>query len=1081
MKRLVLGLCCLLFLAQVAWAESMQDVEKAMQNAQTAFEENRLDDTAREFTRAAEILAGMKRTDNARAIYGNVAIVRMQQERWQDALDVYAAAAALPGKAAPDFLLQMAQNSVVCAENLHSPLLKAKVIESLFSAKVKLSAADKLNFLAMQGDAYRAAELYSLACKAYDAALKDKALEPERRVAVLIALGRCRNNLGQSAKALQALEIAQKEAQTLNAGQALVESVSNMGIIYLETGQYDKAAACLQTAIERAREFNLRGNEGADNNNLGLVYKSAGNLTEASGYINTALNIARETGERRDEAIALSNKALLERMAGKNDAAREDYAAAIALYKEVGFRKGEAAALVGLGRLEMLANKNYPAALEKFQQAEAIYKDLDNPGLLAECYGQMGELYQRISTPKRKTRDLVFDDTEAAPTEMSPQDALAKSVEYYSQALPLAEKTGRREVEWGALQGLAFAARENGDLPRSEELYARAVEIVLSLKGGKDSSDLLQNFLYATDDLFAQAMDVCAKLYAQTQDPALLVKQMMYDEILRNEVMRANMQAADLKFEDPVKQAAFEVLTALAADKEKAAAAAATAATAAEGGDETARSESLIASQDASAVAKEFEAKLALWKKNYPQDAVLFDSMAAVDTVKLQAGLGPDQAIVQYIPLEESLVILTITKEEVAMTSVDVTYEDMASLIRDKLIAENIEKFGHSNRYKNIDTKAYFEQSLVLMKELAAYLYEPVKAHLQNKEHLYFLTSKYLSYVPFAALVVGEKDGGGPEFLIEQKTISLARLSFLQQALAQPKDTAPGHDLIVVGDPQHKILEIVLPRLEGAEVEAENAGKAVGGIDSNAKVTILTAENATKSTWKTDVGNHQYSIMYFATHGVPFAEIKSDFGKIRKGVLSAEDRGEKTYRDEDISLWHDFITFYDTSFKNNSHLNGFLFFAYPDGNETGILTLREILELPDSVFAKADLAVLSACNTAVSYSPKVVKNKDIHEDLEDQRAAEELVAAGWTPGVDQVCLVDTFFKRNFRNVYGTLWFADDIASSFIMSAFIDNLKTMTPAKALRSAQLAYLSAPPHDSSEYPQHPFFWACGNIFGQ
>ena len=844
-----------------------------------------------------------------------------------------------------------------------------------------------------------------------------------------------------------------------------------MGIIYLETGQYDKAAACLQTAIERAREFNLRGNEGADNNNLGLVYKSAGNLTEASGYINTALNIARETGERRDEAIALSNKALLERMAGKNDAAREDYAAAIALYKDVGFRKGEAAALVGLGRLEMLANKNYPAALEKFQQAEAIYKDLDNPGLLAECYGQMGELYQKISTPKRKTRDLVFDDTEAAPTEMSPQDALAKSVEYYSQALPLAEKTGRREVEWGALQGLAFAARENGDLPRSEELYARAVEIVLSLKGGKDSSDLLQNFLYATDDLFAQAMDVCAKLYAQTQDPALLVKQMMYDEILRNEVMRANMQAADLKFEDPVKQAAFEVLTALAADKEKAAAAAATAATAAEGGDETARSESLIASQDASAVAKEFEAKLALWKKNYPQDAVLFDSMAAVDTVKLQAGLGPDQAIVQYIPLEESLVILTITKEEVAMTSVDVTYEDMASLIRDKLIAENIEKFGHGD----MEEKAGFEQGLVILKNLASYLYDPIEDRLQGKDQLYFLTSKYLSYVPFAALVVGEKDGGVPEFLIERKTISLARLSFLQQMVMGAAPASPGSDIIVVGDPQHDILKAGLRKLDGAKAEAENAVRIIHENNPSAKTTLLIAEQATKSVWKSDVKDHQYSIMYFATHGVPFAELKYLVEDLRKEIVLSEKSMPKRQA---------FVDFCDNTFKNNSHLNGFLYFSYPD-NENGVLTLKDVLELPDSVFAKADLAVLSACNTAVSYSPRVVQNKDIQENLESQEAADELVAAGWTPGVDQVCLVDTFFKRNFRNVYGTLWFADDIASSAIMSAFIANLQTMPPAEALRAAQLAYLSNPPQrpadNDTEYPQHPFFWACGNIFGQ
>ena len=1086
MGRPAVALCLLLFFSGVALAAvpSGKEIEVAFKKGQTAFSEKRLDEAASEFSAAADGLAAMKQADKALAVYGNVAIIRMQQERWQDALDIYAKALALPGKIPTDIMVRMTRNIVVCAEKLNNPTVKAEAIARMFDAKPPLSPEDTLNFLAMQGDAYRAAELYALACRAYEKALVEKALEAPQRMTLLTGLGLAQGNLGQYAKALASLDLAAKEAEKLKEPVPLVESASNTGILYWEMGQYDKAASFLQKALAHAKEFKLRRNEGVDSNNMGLVYKNAGKLNDATSYVDTALTIAREVKNRRDEAIALSNRALLSRMNGKNEDALKDYTEALAIYREVKFSEGEASTLMGLARLEMVTSKNYPSALEKLTQAVAIYEKLDNPGFLAEAYGQLGYLYQHVATPKRKTRDLVFEDTEATIVEMKPAEALAKSVEYYAKALPLAEKTGRKEMHWGALHGLAFAAKENGNLPRAEELYAKAITVVLSMKGTEENPDLLLDFLRDKDDLFAQAIDVCAKLYQQKKDPALLKKQMEYDEIYRNEVLRANMKMASLEYADPAKKALYADIVQLGASKKKAEAAAAAARASKS---DAAKSESLIADKDASAVAREFEAKLALWKKQYPQDAVLFDSVATVDTVKLQGMLGPKQAIIQYLPLEDALIIMTITKESVEMTSVVVSYKDLAKLIRDEFIAKNIEGFGHGaeklptgepNICFNNEGVCY-EAMIVQLHQLYQYLYAPVAAKLKDKPDLYIITSKYLSYVPFTGLIVEKREAGSPHFLVEDKTITLSRLSFLQQSLGAPKKQQSGNDIIAIGDPKHDALEVVLARLEGANAEADRAAQAVA---PPAVATVMKGEDAKKSAWLNKVKESPYSIFYFATHGVPYAEIQYDSARIRRGVKSALGKRD-TVSGKPIGLLQSFLSFYDTTFQNKSHLNGFLFMAYPDGTESGILTLREILELPDAVFKNASLAVLSACNTAVSYSPKVVKNADVQGDLDSKEAAKELAAAGWSPGVDQVCLTDTFMKKNFRNVYGTLWFADDAASSFIMSNFMMNLKTHDPAKALREAQLKYLRNPPKrdEPTDYPLHPYFWACGNIFGQ
>lgn len=1081
----LLALFCVLTAGQ-AQAAAGKSLEEHFSIAQTAFKENRLDEAAENFKIVAEKLAAANQLDKARAMYNNVAVIRIKQEKWQEAYDVYVQALALKGPVAPDFLKKAVGNMAFCADKAGRHDLKAEAVERVFSAKAPLEAAEHLNFLSMQGDAYRAGERYALACRSYEKALALPNLPADKLPLLLTSLGLSQGNLGRYPQALQSLQKALDSAKKANAQLSIVEAGSNIGIIYWEMGQYDKAAQFLSQAMQDSRAFNMRRNEGVDSNNLGLVYKSAGQIGVAVNYIDSALAIAREVKNRRDEAIALSNRALLARMKGQFAPARQDYLAALAIYREVAFTEGEASALMGLAKLDVLQNRDYLAALEKLNRAAAIYEKLDNPGFLAECYVQLGQAHQKFAAPNRKTRDLIFEDEDEVETgSITLEQALAKSREYFDKARALAEQTGRKEMLWGALHGLAFAAREKNDLSQAEKYYAQAIQVVLSMKGAEENPDLLLEFLRSKDDLFAEAMDVCARLYEQSKNPELLKKQLEYDEIYRNEVMRANMKTAALTYEDPGKKDLYDDVVRLSASKKKAEDAARRARA---GSGDTARAESILSGQDADAVAKEFESKLAQWKSRYPDDAVLFDSVATVDLNLLRGNLGADQAILQYLPLEDSLIITVITKESVDMKKVPVSYQKLAEMIRDQFIARDIEFFGHSGQAKingetNIcysDEGLCYEQALKDLETMYAWLYAPVAEQLQSKTRLYIVTSKYLSYVPFSALVSHKQADGRPYFLIEDKVITLSRLSFLSQSLGKTAPQLAAGNIIAVGDPVNQPLEVVLARLDGAQKEAKDAVDAVKAANPSATAILMVDSSATKSAWRKHLRDNKFSVFYFATHGVPFAEMQHDSAKIAKGVRKAEANGRSEIGGKDLGLFKDFLAYYEKTFPNSSHLNGFLFMAYPD-SENGVLTLKDILEMPDSSFDNASLAVLSACNTAVSYSPKVIKSNAAQQDLESKEAAAELAAAGWTPGVDQVCLTDTFMKKKFRNVYGTLWFADDTSSSVIMGKFMTNLQTLPPAQALREAQLAYLQNPPDGLGDYPLHPYFWACGNIFGQ
>jgi CHAT domain-containing protein len=108
-------------------------------------------------------------------------------------------------------------------------------------------------------------------------------------------------------------------------------------------------------------------------------------------------------------------------------------------------------------------------------------------------------------------------------------------------------------------------------------------------------------------------------------------------------------------------------------------------------------------------------------------------------------------------------------------------------------------------------------------------------------------------------------------------------------------------------------------------------------------------------------------------------------------------------------------------------------------SEDGKLTLEELWGM--EVMTHLNIVVLSACQTAVT------------------KGSNESSAVSPASG---------FLQNGVKSVVASLWKVDDEATSFLMSGFYKNIKTMNPVDALRSAQVA-LSKTPKFS-----HPYYWA-------
>jgi CHAT domain-containing protein len=107
----------------------------------------------------------------------------------------------------------------------------------------------------------------------------------------------------------------------------------------------------------------------------------------------------------------------------------------------------------------------------------------------------------------------------------------------------------------------------------------------------------------------------------------------------------------------------------------------------------------------------------------------------------------------------------------------------------------------------------------------------------------------------------------------------------------------------------------------------------------------------------------------------------------------------------------------------------------------GFLSLGELYSLQ----LDADLVTLSACETGLGK----VQNGD-----------------------DVVGLARGFLYAGSRAIVASLWKVDDRATSYLMTRFYENLKSLGKRDALREAQLA-------TKARYP-HPFFWAAFQLTG-
>lgn len=1125
MKKIRFFLSSLLLVSVIAGAASIIEAASADQSIQAAtdaYKKGNFTDAARLFAIAAEELSKTK-NPQATLLRGNAALSLFKAGDFQGSADLYDSLLSQNNKLPKDKLEQFYTNLVLSRSKLEQPALVINAIERMLKALPKINPLLLANLYAAQGDAYRALELYAPAATAYDKAINilPKDAPAEQLAKMLATLGQSQRNMGQYQKAISSYEKANKLATQINHPQLMAETQSNLGIINTDIGNYPAAKDQINEALNISKNSRLRLQEGSDITNMGQVHIYTGQYANAKNMFDEGIAIAREVGNDKGEAVATVNRALVNRLLGELNDARNDYMRAINLFEKCGLKEGLATTNLGLGRMAAYAENNYVQALQNYEKALDLFTELQHPRGQASALLMIADLYKGTNAPKRTTRDLSFDD-EPVNIEVSASEAANRARENYSKALKIAEEINAKEIIWGAHQGLGYSDFRTGNLESALDHYQKAIDLVTGMYLSREAAQLMGEYMADKEALYNEAQEVCAALFDKTKDKKYLDLQLKYADTLNNEIQKASAAMVTLNFENAAKQKSFERLKYLASSKaqlektrpvvNKPAQSAS-----AEAKENTRITKAVLEIQDKEIekLDKEYSALLAAWKKDYPNDAAIFESTSRVNIDEIQKSLKDNQAVLQYITLPDKLIINCIKKNNVESVAVPVSKEKLENEIKQKFILDYL-YYGFDKKEGKVDSnpEKYFQDVANTLHSLYNILIKPVSKDLAGIKRLYIMSDGLLSTLPFSALVSSVNDAE-PRFLVEDYEISNIRSSFTN-VLERKAAKGAVKKMLAVANPDNA--NFPMPILPGTITEIKNANNILHENQTDKNIALiplpdeknnLSAVQVAKQEFpelpsppdrptelwlKDKLLNNKYEMIYFATHG----QAQSDtYSKIKTQINKREKNKKKL--GEQLERMKDML---DTNLSEKSPLNGFIYLSNETNDDIlkapispeqdGLFTIKEILEMDDKHFNNTRFVVLSACNAAVSMIPFAIAQgfdegeKNI-ELFDPKLVQEELTRLGMVPGVDQVSFVESFMKKGVQDVYASYWPVDDDAASIIMPKFMQTLveqgEDADPISALNIAQKYYIEEARKNNVNINGaiHPYYWAVGAMFGK
>jgi CHAT domain-containing protein/tetratricopeptide (TPR) repeat protein len=295
---------------------------------------------------------------------------------------------------------------------------------------------------------------------------------------VLFQLGGAYVALERYREAVTTLEAYLTLARSLSNQLGEAEALTNLGIAYEALGKYGRALEAHRAAGRLMRSLNNTAGLGQVLLNLGNTFEAVGDYDNAQIAYEQSLKIVRQSGDRTGETIALNNLGAVYANLGNYERAIATLKSSLAIAQSNQNFASQASALINLGSAQHSLSIDPKGRLPHLRQAIQYYQQALKVAQQAGNRPRQGEALGSLG--------LAYEDLKQ----------FAKAIDYYRKSLAIAVASGNAEAQGRALNNLGHALFKAGQLAAAETQLRQTIQLLDKLR--PDLSDTYKVSIFDT-------------------------------------------------------------------------------------------------------------------------------------------------------------------------------------------------------------------------------------------------------------------------------------------------------------------------------------------------------------------------------------------------------------------------------------------------------------------------------------------------------------------------------------------------------------------------------------------------------
>ncbi|HET6225230.1 MAG TPA: tetratricopeptide repeat protein [Bacteroidia bacterium] len=378
------------------------------------------------------------------------------------------------------------------------------------AAREALRQADQLHYTKYKGDSYNKIGLILLVRNQPDSARAYfiRALEEDKReknkanyIKRLGNIGISYSAQGKFDQALSCHQSALRLAELFKEHRVMAFCYNNLGSIYLSKSQYQLALASFSKSLSFNTDQHDRNSKYISLKFISGIYQTLGNYAISLQYLNQALDLAKVIGNKYKVQFCLGSMANIYNNLGNRTTALDYYFQALKIAEEAQNNKDISDLLGDIGhcyydlgdkekgiaylkkaytKVLESGNKigiayatcnnaiiyteegNFDEAITEYKKAIVLMKESGIEDVSHTAYYSIGDIYKRKAKQTRNADSCHY--------------YYALALEYYTQALRLADSYGKRNELVNGFYRIGQLNEEQGFIKKAEEYYEKCIK-----------------------------------------------------------------------------------------------------------------------------------------------------------------------------------------------------------------------------------------------------------------------------------------------------------------------------------------------------------------------------------------------------------------------------------------------------------------------------------------------------------------------------------------------------------------------------------------------------------------------------